>query len=85
MVLIGVFYATLSNFLTTNSFSDNQDDISIEMDEESETDKYRRLLRYVISNDKFVNLELVRSGHARAKTYFPDTSCQLTFNQVIVK
>ena len=166
MVLIGVFYATLSNFLTTNSFSDNQDDISIEMDEEfafiegvdcipdissyevgtlvdvidgdsirvaiqgsifevryigintpefdsdqrqaaleaaeankkvlstssiylfkdqSETDKYGRLLRYAIADDKFVNLELVRSGHARVKTYFPDTSCQLTFNQVIVK
>ncbi len=51
----------------------------------SETDKYGRLLRYVISKDKFVNLELVRSGYARAKAYFPDTSCQSTFNQVIVK
>jgi endonuclease YncB( thermonuclease family) len=53
--------------------------------DQSETDKYGRLLRYVISNGKFVNLELVRSGHARAKTYFPDTSCQSTFNKVIVK
>ena len=166
MILIGVFYATLSNFLTANSFSDNQDDISIEMDEEfafiegvdcipdissyevgtlidiidgdsirvaiqgsvievryigidtpeynsdqrqaaveateankkilstslvylfkdqSEIDKYGRLLRYVIANDKFVNLELIRSRHARAKTYFPDTSCQSTFNQAIDK
>jgi len=53
--------------------------------DQSETDKYERLLRYVISNDKFVNLELVRSGHAIAKKYFPDISCQSTFNQVIVQ
>jgi len=53
--------------------------------DQSETDKYGRLLRYVISNDKFVNLELVQSGHARAKKYFPDISCQSTFNQAIVK
>jgi len=53
--------------------------------DQSEIDKYGRLLRYVIANDKFVNLELVRSGHARAKTYFPDTSCQSTFNQAIDK
>ncbi len=53
--------------------------------DQSETDKYGRLLRYVISNDKFVNLELVQYGHARAKKYFPDISCQSTFNQVIVK
>lgn len=52
--------------------------------DKSESDKYGRLLRYVISDSKFVNLELVRSGHARAKTYFPDTSCQSTFDQVIV-
>ena len=53
--------------------------------DQSETDRYGRLLRYVISNDKFVNLELVRSGHARVKNYFPDMSCQLTFNQAIDK
>jgi len=53
--------------------------------DQSETDKYGRLLRYVISNDKFINLELVRSGHAQVKKYYPDTSCQLTFNQIIVR
>jgi len=53
--------------------------------DKSEKDKYGRLLRYVISNDKFVNLELVRSAHAMAKNYFPDISCQSTFNQVIDK
>lgn len=53
--------------------------------DKSEKDKYGRLLRYVISSDKFVNLELVRSGHAMAKNYFPDISCQSTFNQVIDK
>jgi len=48
--------------------------------DKSNSDKYGRLLRYVISGGKFVNLELVRSGHAQAKTYFPDTSCHLTFD-----
>ncbi len=53
--------------------------------DQSETDKYGRLLRYVIANDKFINLELVRSGHAQVKKYYPDTSCQLTFDQIIVR
>lgn len=47
----------------------------------SETDKYDRLLRYVIANGKFINLELIRSGLAQAKTYKPDVSCQSTFDQ----
>lgn len=45
----------------------------------SNTDQYDRLLRYVIANGHFVNLELVSSGHAEAKTYRPDISCQLIF------
>jgi len=53
--------------------------------DQSETDQYGRLLRYVIANDKFVNLELVRSGHARVKKYFPDTSCYSTFIRAINK
>ena len=53
--------------------------------DQSETDKYGRLLRYVISNDKFINLELVKSGHAKVKKYFPDISCHLTFDQTIVR
>jgi micrococcal nuclease len=48
----------------------------------SETDKYDRLLRYVIADKKFINLEMVQSGHAQAKRYFPDISCQATFDQV---
>lgn len=53
--------------------------------DQSENDKYGRLLRYVISNDKFINLELVKSGHAKVKKYFPDISCHLTFDQAIVR
>jgi len=53
--------------------------------DQSETDKYGRLLRYVISNDKFINLELVRSGHAQVKKYYPDSSCHLTFEQINVR
>ena len=54
-------------------------------EDQSETDKYGRLLRYVISNDKFINLELVKSGHAKVKKYYPDTSCHLTFEQAVFR
>jgi len=41
----------------------------------SETDRYGRLLRYVIVGDVFVNEYLVRLGLAEASSYPPDTSC----------
>lgn len=47
----------------------------------SETDRYDRLLRYVIVDDKFVNYELVRQGFASAIAYEPDTACDATFVQ----
>lgn len=45
----------------------------------SETDKYGRLLRYVIADGKFVNYELVKAGFAKAGTWKPDTSCDSFF------
>ena len=45
------------------------------------TDKYGRLLRYVVANGKFINLELVRLGQAESKWYRPDISCQLLFDR----
>ncbi len=51
----------------------------------SNTDKYDRLLRYVVAKGKFVNLELVRSGHAESKWYRPDVSCQIVFDQAASK
>ena len=45
----------------------------------SETDRYDRLLRYVLVGDVFVNYELVRQGYANAVTYPPDVSCADTF------
>ena len=41
----------------------------------SETDKYGRLLRYVVADGKFVNYELVAQGVAEAGTWKPDTAC----------
>ena len=41
----------------------------------SETDKYGRLLRYVVAEGKFVNYELVSQGVAKAGTWQPDTAC----------
>lgn len=41
----------------------------------SETDKYGRLLRYVVVDGKFVNYELVSQGLAKAGTWQPDTAC----------
>ena len=47
----------------------------------SNTDKYDRLLRYVVSSEQFINLEMVRSGYATAKKYQPDISCQAEFEK----
>lgn len=48
----------------------------------SETDLYGRLLRYIIVDNVFVNLELVSQGYARATAYPPDTACEKTFQDV---
>lgn len=45
----------------------------------SETDRYDRLLRYVIVGNVFVNYELVRGGYAWANDYPPDSSCSAMF------
>lgn len=44
--------------------------------DQSEADKYGRLLRYVFVGDVFVNAELVRQGLARAQAYPPDLKYQ---------
>lgn len=45
----------------------------------SETDRYGRLLRYVIAGEIFVNLALVREGYAQTMTVPPDVSCAEAF------
>lgn len=47
----------------------------------SDTDKFGRLLRYVFTDDGFVNLEMVKLGYADAKSYPPDISCQELFSK----
>lgn len=42
----------------------------------SETDRYDRLLRYVVVDGVFVNYTLVVHGHARVTTYPPDVACE---------
>lgn len=49
--------------------------------DQSDTDVYGRLLRYVIAGDTFVNYELVRLGLAEAIAYEPDTACHAAFLQ----
>lgn len=49
----------------------------------SNTDKYHRLLRYVFTEDYFVNYEMIKRGFAESKSYFPDISCQNIFNQAV--
>ena len=51
--------------------------------DKSNTDKYHRLLRYVFTNEYFVNYEMVKRGLAESKSYFPDTSCQVFLNQAV--
>jgi micrococcal nuclease len=45
----------------------------------SDLDRYDRLLRYVLVDGVFVNLELVSRGLAVAKDYPPDSSCARVF------
>jgi endonuclease YncB( thermonuclease family) len=47
--------------------------------DKSELDQYNRLLRYVIVDHVFINLELVRTGFAKAENYPPDIACSETF------
>jgi micrococcal nuclease len=49
--------------------------------DKSNTDKFQRLLRYVFTDEHFINLELVKRGLAESKSYYPDISCQNMFNQ----
>lgn len=47
----------------------------------SETDRYGRLLRYVVTNAVFVNLKLIEEGYATAVTFPPDVACAVIFQQ----
>lgn len=44
----------------------------------SDTDQYDRLLRYLFTGDVFINYEMVRQGFARAQDYPPDSACKDT-------
>ncbi len=48
----------------------------------SETDRYGRLLRYVIVDNLFINYELVAQGFANTASYPPDVACISTFQEV---
>lgn len=45
----------------------------------SETDRYGRLLRYIIADGLFINYELVVRGYANTASYPPDVACISTF------
>ncbi len=47
----------------------------------SDKDQYGRLLRYVLTDTAFVNLEQVRGGYAEAKEFPPDTACHKVFEK----
>jgi micrococcal nuclease len=47
--------------------------------DQSETDRFDRLLRYVIAGETFVNTKLVEQGFAVASAYPPDTACAGAF------
>jgi micrococcal nuclease len=46
--------------------------------DQSETDQFKRWLRYVFAGNVFVNQELVRAGMAQARNYPPDEACAQT-------
>ncbi len=45
----------------------------------TETDQYSRLLRYVFTEDAFVNYEIIRNGYANQLSYEPNTACARLF------
>jgi len=47
----------------------------------SETDRYGRLLRYVIADNIFVNYELVAQGFANTASFPPDIACIPSFQE----
>ena len=51
----------------------------------SETDRYKRLLRYIWATEVFVNEELVRQGFATARDYPPDSKYKIQFVQAEVE
>ena len=51
--------------------------------DESETDRFGRLLRYVFAGDILVNGELVREGLAEAKRYEPDVKFAECFDALM--
>lgn len=48
----------------------------------SETDRYGRLLRYVLVENTFINYELVAQGYANTASFPPDISCISTFQTI---
>jgi micrococcal nuclease len=60
----------------------NQDVIMVK--DVNNTDRYDRLLRYVMVGDVFVNQQLVLDGLATAKKYPPDTACNAEFDSALV-
>lgn len=51
------------------------------MKDVSETDRFGRLLRYVIVDDLFINYELVAQGYASTASFPPDIACIPIFQQ----
>ena len=51
--------------------------------DQSETDRFGRLLRYVLAGDILVNAELVREGLAEAKRYEPDVKFADCFDELM--
>jgi micrococcal nuclease len=49
------------------------------------TDRYKRLLRYVYIDDEFLNEELVNEGYAKEKAYPPDTKYQDILNDAEIR
>jgi micrococcal nuclease len=48
--------------------------------DQSDTDSFGRLLRYVVADGVFVNQDLVQKGFAKAVNYPPDEACKDTFS-----
>ena len=74
----GEHYFQEAKIRLENLIADKQ--ITLEKDI-SETDRFGRLLRYIVIDEKNINEILVREGYAQAKKYKPDTKYSEIFEQ----
>ena len=80
---IGIDTAERGEYYASNATTRNREFVEGKtvtlINDVSETDRFDRLLRYVLVDGMFVNYLLVKEGYARATDFPPDSACKALF------